>query len=65
MAHEEDPLEHERASWKPSAGLAVAVTDPVQNPGLPPHRERMTDQGIAIVGLKKTFAALEALYTRV
>jgi len=43
MAHEEDPLEHERASWKPSAGLAVAVTDPVQNPGLPPHRERMTD----------------------
>ncbi|ALJ20780.1 cytochrome bc1 complex Rieske iron-sulfur subunit [Microbacterium sp. No. 7] len=43
MAHEEDPLEHERASWKPSSGLAVAVTDPVKNPGLPPHRERITD----------------------
>ena len=44
MAHEDDPLEHERASWKPSPGLAVAVPDPVHNPGLPPHRERMTDQ---------------------
>lgn len=44
MAHEDDPLEHERASWKPSPGLAVAVTDPVRNPGLPPHRERMTDK---------------------
>lgn len=44
MAHEEDPLEHERASWKPSAGLAVAVTDPVQNPGLAPHRSRVTDK---------------------
>lgn len=44
MAHEEDPLEHERASWKPSSGLAVAVTDPVKNPGLPPHRERITDK---------------------
>ena len=44
MAHEDDPLEHERASWKPSPGLAVAVTDPVSNPGLPPHRERMTDK---------------------
>ena len=44
MAHEDDPLEHERASWKPSPGLAVAVPDPVRNPGLPPHRERMTDQ---------------------
>ncbi|WP_019179336.1 ubiquinol-cytochrome c reductase iron-sulfur subunit [Microbacterium yannicii] len=43
MAHEDDPLEHERASWKPSPGLAVAVTDPVRNPELPPHRERMTD----------------------
>lgn len=43
MAHEEDPLEHERASWKPSSGLAVAVTDPVKNPGLPPHRARITD----------------------
>lgn len=44
MAHEDDPLEHERASWKPSPGLAVAVTDPVRNPELPPHRERMTDK---------------------
>lgn len=44
MAHEDDPLEHERASWKPSAGLAVAVTDPVRNPELPPHRVRVTDK---------------------
>ena len=44
MAHEDDPLEHERASWKPSPGLAVAVPDPVHNPGLPPHRERITDK---------------------
>jgi ubiquinol-cytochrome c reductase iron-sulfur subunit len=44
MAHEDDPLELERASWKPSPGLAVAVTDPVKNPELPPHRERMTDK---------------------
>ena len=27
MPHEDDPLEHERASWKPSPGLAVAVTE--------------------------------------
>ncbi len=44
MAHEDDPLEHERASWKPSAGLAVAVTDPVKDVELPPHRLRMTDR---------------------
>ena len=44
MAHEDDALEHERASWKPSSGLAVAVTDPVRSPELPPHRERMTDK---------------------
>ena len=44
MAHEEDAHEHERASWKPSPGLAVAVPDPVQNPGLPPHRARVTDK---------------------
>jgi len=44
MAHEDDPLEHERASWKPSPGLAVAVPDPVRNDVLPPHRERMTDK---------------------
>lgn len=44
MAHEEDALEHGRASWKPAAGLAVAVPDPVENPGLPEHRHRATDQ---------------------
>ncbi len=44
MAHEDDPLEHERASWKPSPGLAVAVSDPVQAPEFAPHRERMTDK---------------------
>ncbi|MBD7958019.1 Rieske 2Fe-2S domain-containing protein [Microbacterium sp. Sa4CUA7] len=43
MTHEDDALEHERASWKPSPGLAVAVSDPVENPGLPPHRARVTD----------------------
>ncbi|MFF2633728.1 Rieske 2Fe-2S domain-containing protein [Microbacterium sp. NPDC058021] len=43
MTHEDDALEHERASWKPSPGLAVAVSDPVKNPGLPPHRARVTD----------------------
>ena len=44
MAHEDDSLEHERASWKPSPGLAVAVSDPVRPPVLAPHRERMTDK---------------------
>jgi len=44
MAHEVDALEHERESWKPSSGLAVVVSDPVRNPELPPHRERMTDK---------------------
>ena len=58
MAHEDDPLEHERASWKPSPGLAVAVTDPVHNPGLPPHRERMTDKDPA--SMKR---AVRAIYT--
>ena len=32
MTLEDDPLEHERASWKPSPGLAVAVPDPVRDP---------------------------------
>ncbi|MGO1411109.1 MULTISPECIES: cytochrome bc1 complex Rieske iron-sulfur subunit [unclassified Microbacterium] len=27
-----------------SSGLAVNVSDPAQNPGLPPHRQRMTDK---------------------
>ncbi|MBW9108820.1 Rieske 2Fe-2S domain-containing protein [Microbacterium trichothecenolyticum] len=58
MAHEDDPLEHERASWKPSPGLAVAVTDPVSNPGLPPHRERMTDKDPA--SMKR---AVRGIYT--
>ncbi len=44
MTLEKDPLEHERASWKPSPGLAVAVPDPVRDPELPPHRARMTDK---------------------
>lgn len=44
MAHEDDTLEHERASWKPSPGLAVAVPDPVQPPAFAPHRQRMTDK---------------------
>jgi ubiquinol-cytochrome c reductase iron-sulfur subunit len=58
MAHEDDPLEHERASWKPSPGLAVAVPDPVRNPGLPPHRERMTDKDPA--SMKR---AVQGVYT--
>ena len=44
MAHEDEPHDIERASWKPSSGLAVEVSDPARNPGLPPHRERMTDK---------------------
>ncbi len=43
MSHEEEPQALERGP-KPSSGLVVAVTDPVQNPGLPPHRARMTDK---------------------
>ena len=45
MAHEDDPLEHERASWKPSPGLAVAVPDPVRNPELPPAPRAGDRQG--------------------
>jgi ubiquinol-cytochrome c reductase iron-sulfur subunit len=44
MTLEKDPLEHERATWQPSPGLAVAVPDPVRNPELAPHRARMTDK---------------------
>ncbi len=44
MADELDALEHERESWQPSPGLAVAVPDPVRGIDLPPHRERMTDK---------------------
>jgi len=44
MAHEDNAPEQERAAWQPSPGLAVAVPDPVRNPELPPHHERMTDK---------------------
>jgi len=43
MAHDDDSQALDRA-YQPSPGLGVAVSDPVQNPGLPPHRERMTDK---------------------
>lgn len=58
MAHEEDALQHDRASWKPSSGLAVSTPDPVQGPGLPPHRERMTDKDPAIMA-----RAVRTVYT--
>ena len=44
MAHEDDPLQHERATWQPSRGLAVAVSEPVQPPATAEHRSRMTDK---------------------
>ncbi|CDK01295.1 Ubiquinol-cytochrome c reductase iron-sulfur subunit [Microbacterium sp. C448] len=43
MANEIEAAEHDRGP-QPPAGLAVAVSDPVRNPGLPPHRARVTDQ---------------------
>ncbi|WP_298039074.1 cytochrome bc1 complex Rieske iron-sulfur subunit [uncultured Microbacterium sp.] len=43
MAHDDDSQALDRA-YQPSPGLGVAVSDPVQNPGLPPHRVRMTDK---------------------
>ncbi|GLJ61530.1 ubiquinol-cytochrome c reductase [Microbacterium barkeri] len=43
MAHEHDTQAVEKA-YRPSPGLAVAVDDPVKNPGLPPHRARITDK---------------------
>ncbi|SDQ18169.1 ubiquinol-cytochrome c reductase iron-sulfur subunit [Microbacterium sp. cf332] len=43
MADEKAP-EQVAASPVPSSGLAVAVSDPVQNPGLAPHRKRVTDK---------------------
>ncbi len=58
MAHDVDPLEHERASWKPSSGLAVEVSDPAVNPGLPPHRERITDKDPAAMA-----RAVRTVYT--
>lgn len=42
MADEVETHGNDR-SYVPSPGLAVAVPDPVENPGLPPHRERVTD----------------------
>ncbi|WP_353114129.1 Rieske 2Fe-2S domain-containing protein [Microbacterium sp.] len=42
MAHD-DSQALDRA-YQPAPGLSVAVSDPAQNPGLPPHRERMTDK---------------------
>jgi len=42
MAHD-DSQALDRA-YQPPAGLSVDVSDPAQNPGLPPHRERITDQ---------------------
>jgi ubiquinol-cytochrome c reductase iron-sulfur subunit len=43
MANEIEAPEHDRGP-APSSGLAVAVSDPVRNPGMPPHRKRVTDQ---------------------
>lgn len=43
MAHDDDAKGLERV-YQPSPGLAVAVPEPVENPGLPPHRPRVTDQ---------------------
>jgi ubiquinol-cytochrome c reductase iron-sulfur subunit len=43
MAHDDDTLALERA-YQPSPGLGVAVSDPAVDPGLPPHRQRMTDK---------------------
>ncbi|MDT0157503.1 Rieske 2Fe-2S domain-containing protein [Microbacterium sp. ARD32] len=43
MAHDDDTQALERA-YQPSPGLGVAVSDPAVNPGLPPHRQRMTDK---------------------
>ena len=57
MSHEEEPQALEKAP-QPSSGLVVAVADPVQNPGLPPHRERMTDKDPAAMS-----RAVRTVYT--
>jgi len=57
MAHEVEASEHDRGP-APSSGLAVAVADPVQNPGLPPHRPRVTD-----TDPKKMRHAVRTVYT--
>ncbi|MFT4135288.1 Rieske 2Fe-2S domain-containing protein [Microbacterium sp.] len=46
MAHEVEAHDDGR-SFVPSPGIAVAVHDPVAEPALPPHRERMTDKNPA------------------
>lgn len=57
MAHEVEAHDDGR-SYVPSPGLAVAVQDPPQVPGLPPHRERMTDKDPA-----KMRSAVRGVYT--
>ncbi|GAA2916380.1 ubiquinol-cytochrome c reductase iron-sulfur subunit [Microbacterium keratanolyticum] len=57
MANDDDSKALDRA-YQPSPGLGVAVSDPVQNPGLPPHRERMTDKDP-----KAMKAAVRTVYT--
>ena len=44
--------------YEPSSGLAVSVDDPIQNPGLPPHRARLTD-----VDVKAEKRAERTIYT--
>ncbi len=57
MAHD-DPHALDRTYQAP-AGLSVDVSDPAQNPGgLPPHRERITDQDP-----KAMKAAVRTVYT--
>lgn len=57
MAHEVEASGHDRGP-APSSGLAVAVADPVQNPGLPEHRLRVTDKDPA-----KMRQAVRTVYT--
>src|SRR5690606_37914294 len=42
MAH--DDSKGVEKAYTPSSGLAVSIDDPVENPGLPPHRARPTDK---------------------
>ncbi|MDR2997792.1 MAG: ubiquinol-cytochrome C reductase, partial [Microbacterium sp.] len=57
MAHDDDTQALDRA-YQPSPGLGVAVSDPAQNPGLPEHRQRMTDKDP-----KAEKAAVRTVYT--
>ncbi|MGO1235029.1 cytochrome bc1 complex Rieske iron-sulfur subunit [Microbacterium gubbeenense] len=45
-------------AYEPSSGLAVSIDDPIQNPGLPPHRARLTD-----VDVKAEKRAERTIYT--